>query len=524
MKMYRSSIESNPFLRVAFWGRRSELQKIYRYLQSDPPQSCALIGETYSGKTTLLRRIVDAREPFLPGELAARREFTFVYLDCISYNDAELAQRGAYSSALFWWELYSKMYANVQPGQRTKLSKPDFSVDGRYVEAAFELKFELEEIIRTHPKKVVIILDNFEGVARLPRRNSHWLRSLCQSSCTLIAASRHLLYLTYQSDALNQQDYSPLWNLFSDPIYLSLIDEDEVFAFLQKAREITKTSTSLWRPEDIDYIRKMAGRHPELLRIVCMHVFEHYAQVEQGQEPERELLEFKIGRDTRPICMQLWAGLNDDTLNSDFLLVQSHLKTEYENQRVSPYQAALLDIVYGRDVIESSALLILEQRGLIEYREGGWRVFSRIMERFIKERQKALNTASASGGSDSSVQSFLPEKPAWEYSKDEQTFAPDPLQQSERLIEQKYLPIFTYLEGKVYDYLRLHLNQVCDREEIKLAVWQTNVPSNSALQKIIERIREKMDREDVKPLHLIAVRRRGYMLRYGASESEQDRS
>ena len=72
---------------------------------------------------------------------------------------------------------------------------------------------------------------------------------------------------------------------------------------------------------------------------------------------------------------------------------------------------------------------------------------------------------------------------------------------------------FTHLEGKVYEYLKSHIGEVCDREDIKLAIWGENIlPSNSALQKIIERIRIKIDDPD-NPRYLISVRGRGYTLR-----------
>ena len=522
MKTYRFSVARNPFTRGVFWDRQPELKEIYRHLQSDPPQSCALIGETYSGKTTLLRRLVDAREPFLPEENAIRKNYTFVYLDCMSYDDEDLAQKGAYASALFWWELYSEVYIKLQPAQHTKLPRPDFGPDGRYLESAFEIKFELEELIRSHTRSVVIVLDNFEGVASLPRRNSHWLRSLCQLACTLVAASRHLLYLTYQYDALDRQDYSPLWNLFSDPIYLGLMDKDEVSAFLQEARENAKKSASFWHQEDIGFIERMAGGHPELLRIVCMHLFDHRTQTQQNHE--QGILEFNIARDARPICIQLWAGLNDAALRSELPLVHYQLKIEHENQELSPYQAALLDVVHGREVVETGAIFILEQRGLIEYREGGWQIFSTIMERFVLERESALNATLPASSEKSTHLAMLENQPLERYipiterPKDIHSLQLDAGTQSDRAGEQ--MPIFTYLEGKVYDYLRSHMDQVCDREEIKLAVWPTNAPGNSALQKIIERIREKIEHEMENPPHLIAVRRRGYMLRYGVLENE----
>ena len=72
----------------------------------------------------------------------------------------------------------------------------------------------------------------------------------------------------------------------------------------------------------------------------------------------------------------------------------------------------------------------------------------------------------------------------------------------------------TYREGKVYNYLKAHLGEVCDKTEIMQAVWaEDSMPSNSALQKIIERIREKIEDDPDRPYKLIAVRGRGYMLR-----------
>lgn len=72
---------------------------------------------------------------------------------------------------------------------------------------------------------------------------------------------------------------------------------------------------------------------------------------------------------------------------------------------------------------------------------------------------------------------------------------------------------FTYLEGKVYEYLRSHSGSVCIRSEIKAAVWGDDPPSDTALQKIIERIRVKTEADAKSPHYLIAVRGQGYMFR-----------
>jgi DNA-binding response OmpR family regulator len=134
------------------------------------------------------------------------------------------------------------------------------------------------------------------------------------------------------------------------------------------------------------------------------------------------------------------------------------------------------------------------------------------MERFVLERESALYATLPA------IESQTLERHASVREKDRDTYPLDSSVQNDRSGEP--LPIFTYLEGKVYDYLRSHIDQVCDREEIKKAVWSTNAPGDSALQKIIERIRDKIEHEMENPPHLIAVRRRGYMLRYTTLEDE----
>lgn len=78
--------------------------------------------------------------------------------------------------------------------------------------------------------------------------------------------------------------------------------------------------------------------------------------------------------------------------------------------------------------------------------------------------------------------------------------------------EGQVVPTFTYLEKQVYNYLRERAGRVCSRDEIKRAVWRDELPSDSALQKIIERIRAKIEPDTKNPQYLVAIRGQGYIL------------
>ena len=121
-----------------------------------------------------------------------------------------------------------------------------------------------------------------------------------------------------------------------------------------------------------------------------------------------------------------------------------------------------------------------ERCDLIEYKEA-WHVFSEAMQRFVLKQEPA-SVSSAMLSQDLA---------GW----------------------QREMPGLTHQEKKVYDYLKMHRGELCPREDIKWAVWQSNEPTNSALQKIIERIREKIEPDPDNPRYLIAVRGKGYILR-----------
>lgn len=488
----------NPFIRPAFWGREYELRIINIRLASRPPQCCAIVGETFIGKSTLLHRLVNPENEIATADQKTTPSLTFVSLD--SRLSLDLGQK-EYASVQLWWELYHKTKAKLQPQKQSTLVKPPLNAESQVlIHTASELKYALGELIRDQQDPVVFVLDNFDIIAHLDTRNSEWLRSLLLYNCALVVASRHLLYLLYQyHDPKAWADPSPLYNLFSDPIYLGLLPEHEVQDFLMKACLKAKEFGSIWTEQDLDFIRNFCGRHPELIRIGCKNLFKYRLQSHHSFEAnkkgyENTFLRQSIISEANVICGQLWYGLADEELSD--IPKQKGSSREKDSMQLSPHQEGIIAIANGK-IPSDDILFKLEQRGLIEQTAQGWRVFAEVMRIFISDQEttstinKQLAAQKLSGTviSPIAVQSEEPEM-------------------------QKMAPSFTYLEGKVYDYLKSHVGLVCDREEIKKAVWDNdNLPSTTALQKLIERIREKIEPEADTSRYLIAIRGQGYMLR-----------
>ena len=114
------------------------------------------------------------------------------------------------ASARFWWDLYHAAWEKLHRGTSPRLTKPKVHADQEYIDTALEIRWELEDLVQNQTCKVAFVLDNFEGIAHLPLRDSEWLRSMAKV-CTYVVASRDLLYLLYHSS--NQLAPSPLWNL-----------------------------------------------------------------------------------------------------------------------------------------------------------------------------------------------------------------------------------------------------------------------------------------------------------------------
>jgi hypothetical protein len=425
-----------------------------------------------------------------------------------------IANKGEYAAAQFWWELYSETVSKLRFAEHDRLARPEIGEDLTPFDAAFDLKSALVDILREVERPVVFLFDNFEGIAHLPQHTSEWLRSLNQYNCTYVVSSRHLLYLLYQYHPESIVSPSPLYNIFSDPIYLGLMAGDEVDAFLHQAQEKARELGSCWEQKDVEFIQKMAGRHPELLRITCAHLFERCLNYGQSlTTDEHEFLEFSIFREAYSVCNILWRGLADPELSDIPGIINS--STEKEKQELSPYQKALIKVVNNESVAEKRLLFLLEQRGLIERVDGTWRVFGELMRKFVLQQeyiytqkvQPAINQkvgAATSAGN-------LNELPDLDNIHRDGA-ATQGFVQKEVSAEPLAEPTFTHLEGRVYNYLKAHMGEVCSKEQIKAAAWENDVPGDSALQKIIERIRSKIETDPNNPRYLIAKKRQGFML------------
>jgi hypothetical protein len=478
-------IPKNPFHYLishdpeAFCGRQKELEIVCGYLGGDAPGCCAIIGENYIGKTSFLRYLTHP-------EGAAKRHdlgignLIFVYIDASPFIDST---RDEQASVQFWWDLYHAFKVRLDHNHAAKQPLSKTGIGRKPIDKAYEIKCAIEELVHEQSYPVIFALDNFQGIASLPLLNSNWLRAMATDyNCAYVVTSRHLLHLFYHTESWDKP--SPLWNLFSDRVYLGLLEEREAEELISQKGRLEK----FWREEDVKFIKQIAGRHPEFLRMTCANLYGQLQQANDHRDPEEhdlsyDLLEASVYRDASPICNQLWYGLTDPEL----LGISKSAEFQRDPSQLSMHQQVLIDVAEKGDSTEDSQYLIeLQERGLIVRADSKWKVFSGIMQQYVLRQRQVRQMAG------------LP------------TVRPKTKPASEDAMPQ---PAFTYLEGKVYQYLQSHAEEVCDKEEVKKAIWKDKLPSDSTLQKIIERIRRKIEPDPDNPRYLIAVRGQGYILR-----------
>jgi len=435
-----------------FIGRRDLIAAVCERLTAAPPQCCALVGDARSGKTSLLYYLRSATpgRPVCDGDTVAR--FMFPYVNAGPYADLGASQ--SHGALYFWRDLARATAQSLALSDDLPALLDQSIAETAIVDAVYALKCAVEDMIRQRSDcTFVFLIDNVEGIARLPRHTASFLRSLTQDPdigarvAYLVTASASLSRL-YPVNELREP--SSFWGLFANEIYTGRLEDADITALLARASALSEA--------DRAWIRRLGGANLMLLLIAAAHVYDwRLHPIGNADDVERAAVE-----EARLLCRSWWCEL-----------IATH-------PMVTDARQMLLN--QNRTPTSDEAVIVqaLHERGLAHRDRHGWRMSSTIFAQALSDQPGTP--------SDEASLSLPPAAPAT-------------------------LPAFTHLEGEVYAFLHEHAGRVCTRDEVKRAIWPVSPPSDSALQKIIERIREKIELDPRHPRKLIAVRGQGYVLR-----------
>ncbi len=440
--------------------REDGLYVLHRVAES---YCCAIVGVSNSGKSYLLQRLArpEIRRQ-LPGSPVDDRVFVYVDFNLM----LEATEQGFYELILRCLiEDLTRLLPQagfldqLQSAYRTLVAPPSpFQISLSFSEG-------LKAVCQGMPHGLVLLFDEFdepfeqiEGRAFL---NLRALKDKYRHKLSFVTATNHRL-----ANIRRGRDVDEFIELFSPSTRflgpLSQDDVDQVIAWITAQEQYT------FDEHDRAFVCHHADGHLGLLLAICRALGEVTGEPvrDAGQDwlihrQVREKLE--TDPNVQGECRSLWEDLT-------------------EEQR-----GALLALVGAGGEPAESALASLREKGLIRQEED--LLFSPVFEGFVR-RQRLTRRQRVEG-----VRVDVESGSVW--------------------VDGRQTPTLTDLEYRLRLLLYGRMNSLCDKYQIVETVWgeeYIDQVDDARIDKLLSRLRAKIEPDPQNPRYLITVRGRGYKL------------
>lgn len=420
--------------------------------------SCSIIGLSNTGKSMLLRDLATCTENLDP---------IFVYVDCNLMLAA--TDQGFYEAVLRALQeaLAQKTESNIAASLLDTLTA--YYRKTVQPESPFLVPLGFNDAItrtcQTLPGGIVLLLDEFdEAYASLESRVFLNLRALHDKY------RGRLAYVTATVKPLRRIRTDPTIEEFYELVthherHLGMLTEPDARALLQSLTEHKGIELD---EAEISYTWEQAGGHPGLLATVAQLLLDLEAGTpdlyrQQGLALVTQRLDGSEVAQTE--CIKLW------------------------NQLDEKEQSELLRFVIGGPAnLTRSASISLQQNGILNG-EKEPRLFSRRFAAFVRRRRWA--------------QVDHPEG-IW-----------IDLDAGDVWVDGQPAPTLTELEYRLLQTLYGRLDKLCDKYLIVESVWGQEYidrVDDARIEKLVSRLRSKIEPDPAQPHYLMTIRGRGYKL------------
>ena len=424
--------------------------------------STSIVGLSNVGKSTLLRTV--CRPDVLMHSVGAHAaELVLIYVDCNLM--LTLTAQGFYEVTL---------RAALETLKQTRFSKTAVDhLDGLYQkiieppsEFAVPLAFNdaIDALSRSLDRPVVFLFDEFdEPFAKLDSRVLLNLRALSDKF------GKRLSYVVATTTPLNTRegdsDVSEFVELFvGRQRTLGMLDDDEARVLAQEWARSQDTSLN---EHELEFIVEQAGGHAGLIQAVTRIVL----AVESGAPASARSQALALSRErleddqaARAECTKLWAQLSDGEHN------------------------ALIDLVLDVEAgVDAAHVLLLREKGILVGDPP--RPFGQHFTGFVRRKRRARQAAQAGVWVD--------------------------VDAGEVTVDGQQIPTLTDLEYRLLLLLWGRLDKLCDKYQIVESVWGQDYideVDDARIEKLVSRLRSKLEKDPANPRYLLTVRGRGYKL------------
>jgi len=313
---------SNPYLeREAirdinqFYGRKQEIARIYSRIGAPNPQSVSIVGDRYTGKSSLLHSIYHDknRRKYLDDA----EDYVFVFMDLREEPNDSVP------------DLIGSLVRLV-----SEVLGPDFTpVEARsgsiHTRTEYDTLKRLAMALRHERRKLIVLFDEFKLITQNEAFNSRFyafLRALASNYdiSFVTSSTRDLHDLCSAKSVAN----SPFFNIFSK-IHLGPFNEAEAVELIEKPSSEAGCPLSKYTGS----ILSMSGLLPVFIQMACSAFLEyikskgrikddsHIAKIEEiffkEAEPYFRYIWNTLDSDARGICRAVRAGdsIEEDSKN-----------------------------------------------------------------------------------------------------------------------------------------------------------------------------------------------------------------
>ncbi|MBN1933218.1 MAG: winged helix-turn-helix domain-containing protein [Anaerolineae bacterium] len=413
---------------------------------------CAIVGLSNMGKSALLRSIKRSVQT----RSAADLEMLFIYID---FNlMVEMTEQAFYEiilrsvRAALDFPGADQVQQRVQDAYRQVVdSSNPFLVPLGFNEGIIAL-------CETLGRRVVLLCDEFdESFNRIDQRvflNLRALKDRYAGQLVYVVATGKRL-----EDMRQGSEIGEFAELFAHQVlYLGPLNRDDMAVVMQVfLDELMPTAN------DVAFVWRQTGGHPGLLEAVCHLLSEGGVGI---AEDDYGLMCDKLDSDltVRAECAKLWNALDETQ------------------------QQSLLDFV--SDVgVDRRQLRPLIRRGVLRQTDREIEVFGELFGGFVR-RQRLVKTPYVPG-----VRVDVDSGEVW--------------------VDGQAVATLTDLEFKLLLLLYGRIGKLCDKYQIVESVWgeeYIDQVDDARIEKLVSRLRKKLEPDTVEPCYLQTVRGRGYRL------------
>ena len=438
-------------------GRQRAMEAILGWATTG--QCCSLVGVSNVGKSALFRKVHEIGS-------AQWNDVLFVYADCNRMLD--MSEQGLYE-LLLRCVLDELRDSNSMQETRQRLAAAYKRVTESSNEFQVSLGFSdgITSLFETHYQLIILLLDEFdEPLRELDGRVLLNLRALCDrypDRLSYVVATNHSM-----REIRNDSHADEFCELFvHHTLYLGPLTEEETNDY---ARELSDRDQVTFDEQDVQFIQMKSGGHPGLVEAVCTVLGNVTGQpirdASQDWIIHREVSErLREHGAVQSECAKLWGDLTRDERDG------------------------LLALVARQESPPAAVLRSLKNKHLLRPSGDGVQFLGQVFEEYVR-RQRIVQRGARRG-----IRLDVDTGEVW--------------------VEEQTVPTLTRLEYRLMMLLYGNLGKICDKYQVVESVWggdYLDEVDDARIEKLVSRLRQKLEPDPSNPRYLVTVRGRGYKL------------